>query len=257
MEKVKGKENVVIGVHPMLEALKAKGRSFNQIYIQKGKSETALQELVQLAREENIPLTYASKEILDQISGTLKHQGVVGLGASKRYHTIDQLLEHSKKAGEQPFFFILDEIEDPRNLGAIIRTAEGAGVHGVIIPMRRSAGITETVAKTSAGAIEYVRVAQVVNIVQTIEFLKTRGIWVYGLEGEAKTAYDLMDYNTPVAFVLGGEGKGLRQLVRQSCDLTISLPMRGKIQSLNVSTTAGIIAYEAVRQRRKALKNAQ
>ncbi|MBI1823059.1 MAG: RNA methyltransferase, partial [Nitrospirae bacterium] len=189
MEKIKGKENVVIGVHPMLEALKAKGRSFTLIYIQKGKNESAIHDMVQLAKEQNIRLTYASKEILDQVSGTLKHQGVVGLGGSKRYHTIDQLLEYSKETGEEPFFFILDELEDPRNLGAIIRTAEGAGVHGIIIPIRRSAGITETVAKTSAGAIEYVRVAQVVNIVQTIEFLKSRGIWIYGLEGEAKTSY--------------------------------------------------------------------
>jgi len=257
MEKVKGKGNVVIGVHPMLEALKAKGRSFNHIYIQKGKNESGIHELVQLAKEESIRLTYASKEILDQISGTMKHQGVVGLGASKHYHSIDQLLEYSKKTGEPPFFFILDEIEDPRNLGAIIRTAEGAGVHGVIIPIRRSAGITETVAKTSAGAIEYVRIAQVVNIVQTIEFLKTQGIWIYGLEGEAETSYDKLDYNAPIAFVLGGEGKGLRQLVRQNCDLNISIPMRGKIQSLNVSTTAGIIAYEAVRQRMKAVKHAK
>jgi 23S rRNA (guanosine2251-2'-O)-methyltransferase len=251
VEKIKGKDNVVIGVHPMLEALKAKGRSFSHIYIQKGKNESAIHDLVRLAKEQNIRLTYSAKEILDQISGTLKHQGVVGLGGSKRYHTIDQLLEHSKTTGDPPFFFILDEIEDPRNLGAIIRIAEGAGIHGVIIPIRRSAGITETVAKTSAGAIEYVRVAQVVNIVQTIEFLKSQGIWIYGLEGEAKTSYDRMDYNVPVAFVLGGEGRGLRQLVRQNCDLTISIPMRGKIQSLNVSTTAGIIAYEAVRQRLK------
>jgi 23S rRNA (guanosine2251-2'-O)-methyltransferase len=257
MEKVKGKENLVIGVHPMLEALKAKGRSFSQIYIQKGKNESAIHEMVDLAKEQNIRLTYAAKEILDQISGTLKHQGVVGLGGSKRYHTVDQLLEFAKTKREKPFLFILDEIEDPRNLGAIIRTAEGAGVHGVIIPVRRSAGITETVAKTSAGAIEYVRVAQVVNIVQTIEFLKSEGIWIYGLEGEAKTSYDRLDYDAPVAFVLGGEGKGLRPLVRQNCDLTVSLPMRGKIQSLNVSTTAGIIAYEALRQRMKAANHAQ
>ncbi|MBI1821588.1 MAG: 23S rRNA (guanosine(2251)-2'-O)-methyltransferase RlmB [Nitrospirae bacterium] len=241
-------------MHPMLEALRAKGRSFSQIYIQKGKKESSLKEMIQLAKEQNIRVTYAAKEILDQISGTLKHQGVLGLGASKRYDTIDHLLEHSRQTGEPAFFLILDEIEDPRNLGAILRTAEGAGIHGVILPTRRSAGITETVAKTSAGAIEYVKVVQVVNIVQTIEFLKTQGIWVYGLDGEAKATYLQMDYTAPAAFVLGAEGKGLRPLVKQTCDMTISIPMRGKVQSLNVSTAAGIVVYEVLRQRAKISK---
>ena len=233
----------------MLEALRAKGRSFTQIYVQKGKKESSLKEMIQLAKEQNTRVTYAAKEILDQITGTLKHQGVVGIGASKRYDTIDQLLEFSRQRGEASFFLILDEIEDPRNLGAILRTAEGGGVHGVILPTRRSAGITETVAKTSAGAIEYVKVVQVVNIVQTIEFLKTEGIWIYGLDGGADANYLQMDYTAPVAFVLGGEAKGLRPLVKQNCDMTVSIPMRGKIQSLNVSTAAGIVVYEALRQR--------
>jgi 23S rRNA (guanosine2251-2'-O)-methyltransferase len=256
LEKIKGRENVILGIHPVIEALRAKSRSFEQIFIQKGKKESSLREMIQMAKEQNIRVTYASRDILDQISGPLKHQGVLGVGAIKRYDTIDTLLELSGKTGEPPFFFILDEIEDPRNLGAIIRTAEGAGVHGVILPTRRSAGITETVAKTSAGAIEYVHIVQVVNIVQTLTFLKTKGIWIYGLDGEATASYTQMDYASPVAFVLGGEGKGLRHLVKETCDQTVSIPMKGKIGSLNVSTAAGIIAYETVRQRSRNPKQA-
>ena len=233
----------------MVEALRAGGRSFSRIYIQKGRNETGIEALTALAKERDVSVTYASRDIIDQVSGTLKHQGVVGIGAVKRLDSLDEILEFAARRGEAPLLFLLDEIEDPRNLGAIIRTAEGVGAHGVILPQRRSAGITETVAKTSAGAIEYVRIVQVVNMVQAIERLKEENIWVYGLDGTAEAGYLDLDYNSPVAFVLGGEGKGLRKLVKETCDQTISIPMRGKIASLNVSNAAAVVGYEAVRQR--------
>ncbi|HXN07226.1 MAG TPA: 23S rRNA (guanosine(2251)-2'-O)-methyltransferase RlmB [Nitrospiria bacterium] len=245
----RGKENVVIGVRPVTEALRAGGRSFTQIYIQKGRTETGLKELITLARANNVRMTHASREVIDQLAGTLKHQGVVGLGAVKKLDSLDEVLAHAARKGEAPFLFLLDEIEDPRNLGAILRTAEGAGVHGVIIPTRRAAGLTETVAKTSAGAIEYVRIVQVVNLVQTMERLKEDNIWVYGLDGTSDDSYFDHDFRGPIAFVLGGEGKGLRPLVADTCDVKVSIPMRGRISSLNVSNAAAVIGYETVRQR--------
>ena len=185
---------------------------------------------------------------LDYVSGGATHQGIVAFAAAKDYSTVDDILEYAESRGEAPFVVVLDEVEDPHNLGAIIRTAECAGVHGIIIPKRRSAGLSYTVAKASAGAIEYMRVARVTNIAVTLDELKEKGVWVYGADMDG-TDYDECDFSGACAIVIGNEGKGISRLVREKCDVIASLPMKGQINSLNASVAAGILMYKAMKNR--------
>ena len=199
-------------------------------------------------RETDTIINYVSKERLDQLSETHAHQGVIAQVAAYDYSTVDEILARAEEKGEAPFLIILDNVEDPHNLGAIIRTANLAGAHGVIIPKRRAVGLTSTVAKTSAGAINYTPVAKVTNIVRTIEELKEKGIWFVCADMGGETMYDL-DLTGPMGLVIGNEGEGVSRLVREACDFTASIPMKGDIDSLNASVAAGVLAYEIVRQR--------
>ena len=201
-----------------------------------------------MARKTDTIINYVSKERLDQLSETHAHQGVIAQVAAYDYSTVDEILARAEEKGEAPFLIILDNVEDPHNLGAIIRTANLAGAHGVIIPKRRAVGLTSTVAKTSAGAINYTPVAKVTNIVRTIEELKEKGIWFVCADMGGETMYDL-DLTGPMGLVIGNEGEGVSRLVREACDFTASIPMKGDIDSLNASVAAGVLAYEIVRQR--------
>ncbi len=235
----------------MLEALRAGSRSVERILIAEGRDEHRVRELLAHARAGGVPVRRASRVELERIT-TANHQGVVAIVAAARYLDADELLDNlAARIGtdDPPLAVALDGVEDPRNLGAIIRTAECAGAHGVFVPERRAAGLTETVAKTAAGALEYVPVARVVNVARLVEELKERGIWIVGTDAEAKVDYTAWDWTQPAALFLGGEGDGLRRLVRERCDVLVRIPLRGHIESLNVSVAAGVILYEAVRQR--------
>jgi 23S rRNA (guanosine2251-2'-O)-methyltransferase len=205
--------------------------------------------ILRLAHDAGIEVRMVSRDALKREAPQATHQGVVALAAARTYATLDDILGIPAKRGEAPLYLVLDGVEDPRNLGAILRTAETAGVHGVIIPERRAAGLTESVAKSAAGALEYVPVVKVVNIVNTLEELKKAGVWVIGAEAGTDTVYWSADFVRPAALVLGGEDRGVRRLVREKCDYLVSLPMKGQIPSLNVSVAAGILLYEVIRQR--------
>ncbi|HEY8436236.1 MAG TPA: 23S rRNA (guanosine(2251)-2'-O)-methyltransferase RlmB [Haloplasmataceae bacterium] len=238
----------IYGKNPIMEALSS-GHPIYGLYVTERvfNQET---RIMTLAQERNIPITITERSDLDRlVSGT--HQGIVAKVAPYRYYQLSDVFEESAKRGEPPFFFILDGLEDPHNLGAILRTAEASGVHGVIIPKHRSVKLNATVAKLSAGAIHYVKVVQVTNIRQTIETLKKQGVWVVGTDLDTDADYTAFDYTMPIAIVIGNEGKGMSRLVRASCDALVKIPMLGKIQSLNASVTAAILMYEVVRQRHK------
>ena len=237
----------VYGVLPVLEALKA-GRRIDRIIIADGAKHSRLRELLDLARGERIPVRREPRAALDRLSQNSNHQGVVAIGAAAAYADADRLLANVSK---ETIFVLLDGVEDPHNLGAIIRTAECAGTTAVIIPERRAAQLTETVGKTSAGALEHLPVARVTNLASFIEALKQLGVWVVGIERSGKTSYTDFDYSGPLAFVFGSEGQGLHRLVRERCDVLLSIPISGQVTSLNVSVAAGIILFEALRQRNK------
>ncbi len=243
------REEVIYGINPILEALRSKGLCLNKIYLQSNRHGKEIEEIRLLARSQNMAVLTMERTALDRIADTDRHQGVAASLSSGRYSSVDDILAASGRREEPPFLFILDEVEDPRNLGAIIRTAEGAGAHGVIIPSRRAAGLTGVVAKASAGALAHCLVARVVNIADTLDLLKKHHIWVVGVETGAKRSYLQYDYRGPVAVVFGGEGEGIRRRVLEQCDQTVSLPMRGRIPSLNVSVAVGVVAYEIIRQR--------
>jgi 23S rRNA (guanosine2251-2'-O)-methyltransferase len=236
----------IFGIHPLLEALAA-GRPFEAIYVARGRGGPELQQVIDAARARGVAVRFESREVLDRMVGHGKHQGVLGLGAERGYLELDDLLA-AVPAGKTALF-VLDGIEDPRNFGAILRTADAAGFHGAIIPERRAAGITDAVVKASAGAVEYVPVARVVNLTRAIEELKRRNIWVYGLDPAGAKSYLEVDYTGSVALVIGGEGAGIGRLVRESCDELIAIPMRGHVASLNASVAAAVLAYEVLRQR--------
>jgi 23S rRNA (guanosine2251-2'-O)-methyltransferase len=241
--------NQIYGLLPVLEALRARRRPIHKLLIVASAQPARLQELLDLARRAGIAVEKRDRRTLDELTHRANHQGVVALcGAAGRptYTDAEQLLD---TLSEAPLLVLLDGIEDPHNLGAILRSCEGAGVDGVFLPEHRAAGLTETVAKTSAGAVEYVRVARVTNLVRTIEELKERGIWIAGVEGGSNTAHWSHDFTGPLALVLGSEGKGLRRLVREHCDAIVSIPMRGQLNSLNVSVAAGVVLFEVLRQR--------
>ena len=219
-----------------------------QAFILDGCQDGPVRTIAREARKTDTIINYVSKERLDQLSETHAHQGVIAQVAAYDYSTVDEILARAEEKGEAPFLIILDNVEDPHNLGAIIRTANLAGAHGVIIPKRRAVGLTSTVAKTSAGAINYTPVAKVTNIVRTIEELKEKGIWFVCADMGGETMYDL-DLTGPMGLVIGNEGEGVSRLVREACDFTASIPMKGDIDSLNASVAAGVLAFEIARQR--------
>lgn len=235
------------GRNAVLEAFRS-GKCVDKLFILDGCQDGPVRTVAREARKTDTIINYVSKERLDQLSETHAHQGVIAQVAAYDYSTVDEILTRAEEKGEAPFLIILDNVEDPHNLGAIIRTANLAGAHGVIIPKRRAVGLTSTVAKTSAGSINYTPVAKVTNIVRTIEELKEKGIWFVCADMGGETMYDL-DLTGPMGLVIGNEGEGVSRLVREACDFTASIPMKGDIDSLNASVAAGVLAYEIVRQR--------
>ena len=235
------------GRNAVLEAFRS-GKCVDKLFILDGCQDGPVRTIAREARKKDTIINYVSKERLDQLSETHAHQGVIAQVAAYEYSTVEEILARAEEKGEPPFLILLDNVEDPHNLGAIIRTANLAGAHGVIIPKRRAVGLTSTVAKTSAGAINYTPVAKVTNIVRTIEQLKEKGIWFVCADMGGETMYDL-DLTGPMGLVIGNEGEGVSRLVREACDFTASIPMKGDIDSLNASVAAGVLAYEIVRQR--------
>ena len=235
------------GRNAVLEAFRS-GKCVDKLFILDGCQDGPVRTIAREARKTDTIINYVSKERLDQLSETRAHQGVIAQAAAYEYSTVEEILARAEEKGEPPFLILLDNVEDPHNLGAIIRTANLAGAHGVIIPKRRAVGLTSTVAKTSAGAINYTPVAKVTNIVRTIEELKEKGIWFVCADMGGEIMYDL-DLTGPMGLVIGNEGEGVSRLVREACDFTASIPMKGDIDSLNASVAAGVLAYEIVRQR--------
>lgn len=235
------------GRNAVLEAFRS-GKTIDKLFILDGCQDGPIKSIVREAKKTDAIINYVDKERLDRLAGTGHHQGVVAIGAAYEYAEVEDILTAAKEKGEDPFIFILDEIEDPHNLGAIIRTANLAGAHGVIIPKRRAVGLTATVAKTSAGAINYTPVAKVTNISQTIEELKKQGLWFVCADMGGETMYNL-NLKGPIGLVIGNEGNGVSRLVKDKCDFIASIPMKGDIDSLNASVAAGVLAYEIVRQR--------
>ena len=247
-EVVEEVEGQIEGRNALTEALKA-GRTIDKVFVAEGNTDRSLQRLAAQAQEAGAVIVPVDRRKLDQMSFTRSHQGVIALTAAHDYCTIDEILEEAASRGQAPLIIICDELSDPHNLGAIMRSAECAGAHGVIIPKRRSVGLTATVAKASAGAIEYMKVARVTNINNAINDLKEKGVWVFGAAGEGSVPMDTADMSGPAAIVIGNEGDGLSQLVRKNCDQLVHIPMSGRITSLNASAAASILLYEAVRQR--------
>ncbi|MFT3746373.1 MAG: 23S rRNA (guanosine(2251)-2'-O)-methyltransferase RlmB [Pyrinomonadaceae bacterium] len=241
--------SLIYGLLPVLEALRAENRRIDKVVIADGAKEHRLSEIIDLCRERSIAWNRVPRETFAKhLESGVNHQGVIAFVASADYVSTDAILEN---AGEIPLIVVLDGVEDPRNLGAILRTAEGAGVDGVVIPERRAVGLNDTVAKSSAGAIEYVKVAKTANLNRFIETLKEQNIWVVGTSMDTEMSYTDWDWTRPSALVLGGEGGGLHRLVAENCDVLVKIPMYGKIDSLNVSVAAGVILFEAQRQRTK------
>ena len=238
------------GRNAVLEAFRS-GRCVDKLFILDGCQDGPVRTIAREARKKDTIINYVSKERLDQLSETRAHQGVIAQVAAYEYSTVEEILEKAEEKGEPPFLVLLDNVEDPHNLGAIIRTANLAGAHGVIIPKRRSVGLTSTVAKTSAGALNYTPVAKVTNLLRTIEELKEKGIWFVCADMGGESMYRL-NLTGPIGMIVGNEGEGVSRLVREACDFTASIPMKGDIDSLNASVAAGVLAYEIVRQRLKA-----
>src|SRR5581483_5143191 len=233
---------VLFGMNPVIEALKAGSRSFDYVALMAGRRDARAQAIFEAARDAGVPVRQVSRDQLERLAGTNGHQGVVAVTSEKHYSDIDEVLDN--KRGEHNFLVVLDGVEDPHNLGAIIRTADGAGADGIVIPERRAVGVTGTVLKASAGAAENLPIARVTNINRTLEDLKERNIWTIGLDERAKQSYDEIDYNMDCALVLGAEGSGLHEMVRKKCDFLISIPMQGHVSSLNVSVAAAVVMYE-------------
>ena len=240
-------ECTVVGRNAVLEAYRS-GKTIDKLFILDGCQDGPVRSILREARKRDTLIKFVSKEKLDSLSSHEKHQGVVAIAAAYEYATVEDLFKKAEEKGEAPFFILCDEIEDPHNLGAIIRTANLAGAHGVIIPKRRAVGLTSTVAKTSAGAINYTPVAKVTNLVRTMEELKQKGIWFVCADMGGESMYR-MNLTGPIGLVIGNEGEGVSRLVREACDFTASIPMKGDIDSLNASVAAGVLAYEIVRQR--------
>ena len=241
-------EGQLEGRNAVTEALRA-GRTIDKVFIADGDTDRGLQRLAAEAKEAGAVIVPVDRRKLDTMSFTRSHQGIIALAAAHEYATVDDILEEAAARGEAPLIVICDELTDPHNLGAIMRSAECAGAHGVIIPKRRSVSLTATVAKASAGAVEYMKVARVTNINNAINELKEKGVWVFGTAAEGSIPMYKADLTGPAAIVIGNEGEGMRQLVRKNCDVMVHIPMKGRISSLNASAAASILLYEAVRQR--------
>ena len=246
-EEKRTNENMIEGRNAVLEAFRS-GKTVDKLYVQDGCKDGPVQTILREARKQDTIDQFVGKERLSQLSETGKHQGVIASVASYAYSTVEEMLALAKERGEDPFLILLDNIEDPHNLGAIIRTANLAGAHGVIIPKRRAAGLTAVVAKTSAGALHYTPVAKVTNLVKTMEELKEQGLWFVCADMDGERMYDL-NLKGPIGLVIGSEGEGVGRLVKETCDFVASIPMKGQISSLNASVAAGVLAYEIVRQR--------
>lgn len=242
-------DDIIEGRNPVLELLES-GKDINKIFVQAGERNGSITKIIAKAKEKRIVMVEVQKSKLDDMSETKNHQGVIAIVPPFEYCDVYDIIEYAKEKEEKPFIIILDGIEDPHNLGSIIRTAETAGAHGIIIPKRRAAAVNATVAKTSAGAVEHVKIARVSNINDTIKYLKDNGVWIYGTDGAAKDMYYTQDFKDATALVIGSEGFGMSDLVKKNCDGLIKIPMKGKITSLNASVSAGIVMYEVVKQRR-------
>lgn len=240
-------EFTIEGRNAVIEAYRA-GRPIDKLFILDGCQDGPILTIKREAKAKQTPVKFVTKERLDQLSETGKHQGVIAYAAAYEYATVEEILDNARQKGEAPFLFLLDNIEDPHNLGAIIRTANLAGAHGVIVPKNRAAGLTAVVAKTSAGALNFTPVARVTNLAKTIEELKKEGIWFVCADMGGTTMYDL-NLKGPIGLVIGNEGEGVGRLVKEKCDIVASIPMKGDIDSLNASVAAGVLAYEIVRQR--------
>jgi 23S rRNA (guanosine2251-2'-O)-methyltransferase len=240
----------IFGIHAVEQAVAARGRAFDYVAVAHGRGDARIQKLVRLCQSAGVPVRPMSRDELTRLAGMPSHQGVVAVTAEKQYGELEDLL--AAKRGQHAFLLVLDGVEDPHNLGALIRTAEGAGVDGVVIPERRAAGVTATVVKASAGASEHLPIAKVTNVGRAVEALKSRNIWTVGLDERAPKTYDELDYQMDCALVLGAEGHGLHEQIRKKCDFLVSIPMLGKVPSLNVSVAGAVVMYEVARQRRKA-----
>ena len=243
--------NYIYGINAVAEALKARGRTFSWVGVAKERNDIRLKRVVDECRKQGVAVRFVSRADLEQMSGNNAHQGVVAVTSAKAYNDLEDVV--AAKRGQYSLIVVLDGVEDPHNLGAILRSADAAGADGVVVPERRAAGITATVTKASAGASEHLPVAKVTNIARTVEELKAQNIWMVGLDERGDKTYDSLDYNMDCAIVLGGEGKGLHDLVARKCDFLVSIPMLGKVSSLNVSVATGVMLYEIVRQRRQKI----
>lgn len=242
-------QDQVEGRNSVLELLESE-RDINKILIAKGEKHGSIHKIISMAKERKIVISEMEKNKLNQMAQTQNYQGVIAIVPPFNYCEVEDILDFAKQKKENPFILILDGIEDPHNLGSIIRTAETAGVHGIIIPKRRAASVNSTVSKVSAGAVEYMKIARVNNINETIRFLKEQGIWIIGTDINTNTFYTQQDYAMPLALVIGSEGFGISRLVKENCDFLVKIPMKGKITSLNASVSAGIVMYEVVRKRK-------
>ena len=247
-QQVEENEGQLEGRNALTEALRS-GRTIDKVFIAAGDTDRALQHLAAQAKEAGAVVVPVDRRKLDAMSTTHSHQGVIALAAAREYSTIDDILQEAADRAEAPLIIICDELSDPHNLGAILRSGECAGAHGVIIPKRRSVGLTATVAKASAGAVEYMKVARVTNINSAISELKEKGVWIFGTAAEGSIPMYKADLTVPAAIVIGSEGEGMSRLVQKNCDVTVHIPMKGRITSLNASAAASILLYEAVRQR--------
>lgn len=241
--------DVIYGINAVAEALKSRGRGFEYVGVARERHDQRLQRVIDECRRLGIGVRFLPRQDIDRLAGAASHQGVVAVASAKTYAEVDDILQ--RRRARHALILVLDGVEDPHNLGAILRSADGAGADGVLIPERRAVGVTATVAKASAGAVEHVPIAKVTNIARTLEELKSRNLWTVGLDERAPQAYDGLDYNMDCALVLGAEGKGLHDLVRKKCDFLVSIPMLGQVASLNVSVAAGVVLYEIARQRRR------
>lgn len=234
---------LTVGIHPVREALRA-GRPLDRVLIAKGAASPRIQEIIELCRTHSVPVRFEPRELLDRTSHGVPHQGVIALGAVRSYVELTEAIEGAQ------LIVVLDGVEDPHNLGAIIRTAHAAGANAIFVPERRAAPLTETVSRAAAGALEYLPVVRITNVSQTLEKLKEKGFWIYGLDERGTEIYDQLEYNAPTAIVLGGEGKGMHAGVQKHCDVLVRIPMAGAVSSLNVSVAAGIVLFEWRRKQR-------
>ena len=240
--------SIIYGIHAVEEALKARARGFEYVAVARERHDPRMQRVLEACRATGVPVRQVPRDQLARLAQTAAHQGVVAVASEKRYTDVDDLLAHQR--GAHTLLLVLDGIEDPHNLGAIIRTADAAGADGIILPERRAVGVTATATKASAGAVEHLPIARVTNLTRTLEELKQRNVWIVGLDERGTQEYTALDYAMDCALVLGAEGKGVHELVRKHCDFLVSIPMLGQVPSLNVSVAAGVVLFEMVRQRR-------